>query len=265
MFHLLTAVDPSIGRVDISSLSEQALMELLVADIHHLDKVQNKDGEFLDITEWKGIEIVDDAVTKIELRQTESFLASDEEFTVGPEGSIELQWLPQGLDVLDIEEMALEGTIETSGLPRDLRYMDISGNSLSGTFCTKGLPENIEKVFIGKNNLHGSLHLESLPRKLIWFYAEKNEFSGELDFSSLPVPIETIYLKHNQFSGSIDLRNIPDVLGLLELRRNQITQETLVVRDTSSVKKGILRVFLDHDKFSEVVSMSGEDISDIFP
>ena len=258
MLPFLTADGQSCGRVDVSSLSDQTLLELLVSDMHHVDKVQDADGDFLDIAEWKGVEVADAGVTQIEFRQTDSLFAVDEDFTVGPKGSIDLQWLPKTLQVFNIDEMELHGTIETSALPCAMRYLNISDNAFQGTFCTKGLPETIEFVLISCNELHGSISLDHLPRNIELFCAQSNNFSGELNFLKLPESLNALYLYKNKFRGKIDLSRIPARLRSLNIRRNQITQETLVIAVSA---QGIPRISLDEDKFGNIINTDGENIS----
>ena len=47
----------NLGRLDYASLSQQALMEVVVENLNCKDIFCDKEGHFLDITEWDGVEI----------------------------------------------------------------------------------------------------------------------------------------------------------------------------------------------------------------
>ena len=61
-FQLLLSVDPSLGRVDHSLLSDQTLMEMLFDGFD--DKTKNKykdnNGMYLDVCKWSRITCDDD-------------------------------------------------------------------------------------------------------------------------------------------------------------------------------------------------------------
>ena len=257
--HLYFVDIPSCGRVDVSSLSDQTRMELLVADIQHLSAVQSTTGEFLDIKQWRGVDIIDDYVDYIVFNHTDIFIGEDD-FVVGPGGSIDLRWLPSKLAWLDLHDMLLEGTIETADLPRDLQYVDLTRNNLKGTLCMKGLPQNMQKLRIGDNKLCGSLHLEHSPPNLVAFDAHWNGFEGTLDFRHLPEKMDTLNLRDNKFSGSIDLSKIPSSLTHFYFNRTQISQETLVIAVPTN---GIDRFYVDKDRFDRIVDTNGRDIKSV--
>ena len=64
--HLL-AVDPSLGRLDYESLSDQALMEMLIDALPTEEKAMFKDanGNFQDVCEWTNMDCTDERVTEV--------------------------------------------------------------------------------------------------------------------------------------------------------------------------------------------------------
>ena len=56
-FQLLVSVDPSLGRLDYSLLSDQTLMEMLIESFDDETKKKYQDGQgmYLDICEWPKI------------------------------------------------------------------------------------------------------------------------------------------------------------------------------------------------------------------
>ncbi|KNH04576.1 hypothetical protein XU18_4206 [Perkinsela sp. CCAP 1560/4] len=53
----LDAVDPSLGRLDYASLSQQALMEMVIDGIANKEKICGDANELKDIEEWIGVTI----------------------------------------------------------------------------------------------------------------------------------------------------------------------------------------------------------------
>ena len=77
------AVDPSLGRVDLESLPQQALMEMVIEGIANKEKICGYVDEPKDIEEWKGVSIEDGQVVEIDWEQL--YL----------EGSLHVAWLPR--------------------------------------------------------------------------------------------------------------------------------------------------------------------------
>ncbi|KNH06149.1 hypothetical protein XU18_2974 [Perkinsela sp. CCAP 1560/4] len=82
---LLEAVDSSFGRLDYASLSQQALMEMVIEGIANKEKICGDPDEPTDIEEWKGVIIEDGEVVEIAWRQ----------FRL--RGALHLEWLPSSV------------------------------------------------------------------------------------------------------------------------------------------------------------------------
>ena len=63
----LLTIDPALGRLDYESLSDQALMEMLIDGMNAKDKAeyQDENGNCRDVGEWKGIALSNDRVTEV--------------------------------------------------------------------------------------------------------------------------------------------------------------------------------------------------------
>ena len=62
---LLEAVDSSFGRLDYASLSQQALMEMVIEGIANKEKICGDANEPNDIEEWEGVTVEDGEVVEI--------------------------------------------------------------------------------------------------------------------------------------------------------------------------------------------------------
>ncbi|KNH06613.1 hypothetical protein XU18_2564 [Perkinsela sp. CCAP 1560/4] len=62
----LNTADPSLGRLDYASLSQQALMEMVIEGIANKEKICGDADEPIDIEEWQGVTIEDGQVVGIE-------------------------------------------------------------------------------------------------------------------------------------------------------------------------------------------------------
>ncbi|KNH08109.1 hypothetical protein XU18_1325 [Perkinsela sp. CCAP 1560/4] len=79
---LLNTADPSLGRLDDASLSQQALMEVVIEGIANKEEICGDADEPIDIEEWKGVTVEDGEVVEIDWEQL--YL----------EGSFHSEWLP---------------------------------------------------------------------------------------------------------------------------------------------------------------------------
>uniref|UniRef100_A0A7S4NZS2 Leucine-rich repeat protein n=1 Tax=Paramoeba aestuarina TaxID=180227 RepID=A0A7S4NZS2_9EUKA len=203
--------DPGLGRVDSARLSEQTLMELLIADIEGIDSFRDSNGDFLDIHQWKGLKLNNarQSVTEIHFQ-----LLFNRFFSHG--GSIALKYIPLNVQVFKIAKNQLTGECDTLCLPRGLLTLGIAQNQLSGEFSLKNLPPRIQKVYISENSFHGTLDLPALPETVERFMADSNSFTGCLDFSALPEHLLTLSLGANSFDESVDYSAVAGIDGLLD-------------------------------------------------
>ncbi|KNH05957.1 hypothetical protein XU18_3119 [Perkinsela sp. CCAP 1560/4] len=106
----LDAVDPSLGRLDYASLSQQALMEMVIDGITNKEKICRDPDAPKEIEEWKGVVIEDGKVAEIDW----------DEFDL--KGSLHLEWLPSSLrwnpsTVLGLRHSTVATTHRSIGRP----------------------------------------------------------------------------------------------------------------------------------------------------
>ena len=93
----LDAVDTSLGRVDLESLPQQALMEMVIEGITNKEAISGDVDDSTDIEEWEGVTVEDGEVIAIHLRRFEL------------DGSLHLEWLPFSVRKFDAAGNHLSG------------------------------------------------------------------------------------------------------------------------------------------------------------
>ena len=252
------------GRVDLSSLSDQTLMELLVGDIQRNTMLRDSEGEFLEIHSWNGLTFSDTGELLDIDFDAEAVMDGHDDvvsYIVGPKGSIDLKWIPMTVRYFTIVDLALEGVVETRELPEHLEYFDISANIFRGTFCIASLPQKIQSVKIASNLLDGTLDMVHLPPHVTLFVAEFNRFHGSLDFSDLPKNIVTLRVGFNDFQGTVDLSKIPSKMRFFAMQSTKVKQDQLVVRVPDP---GVEYFYLTKANFGSIVDTSGKDLKKVF-
>ena len=270
-------VDPiAIGRADKHSMPHQTLMEMLVIDLQDKNCFRDKNGDFHDITLWKGVTLTQDGeVDSIDLHFYVHFSCFDDSDNednddedpdavgvVRPGGSIDLQWIPSSVTDFRTSDLNLAGSIDTLTLPRELNDLNLENNCFSGTFNAAGLPQSVHMLNVSHNQFCGSLDLTSLPQKLRVFDVSHNDFSGSINLSSLPTKLNALLLQDNRLSGSIDLRFLPRKLLNCRLEQNKFEQEVVVF---ASDRSNVFTASLDNGKFQSFVDADGGKVPmDVF-
>ena len=191
LFATIHAADSPLGRVDRTSLSDRALVELLVEHFSDWEMFLDENGAYFDITLWEDFAFdASGAVTHIAL---------DAHFDAMVSGSIDFQYVPASAVMFNIANRRLEGSLDTSILPHPLKYLFARYNKLSGGFDCTSLPPAMSVVDISYNC-----------------------FQGELDFTALPVSIHKMHLRVNNFLGTIDVSACPEGMREIDLRQNSI-------------------------------------------
>ena len=244
----------SLGRLDYTTLSSQALMELLVADLRDINKFQDQSGNFLDVTDWFGVAHIDsDVAVYISWRGVFSAY-----FPQG--GSIDTQWIPPTVESVDIHNNELEGTIQTALLPRCLEILDVSKNEMTGEFCVANLPSGIKRVRIEKNQFCGPIEVSALPQSVEYFIVSANKLSGTLDFSNVSSNAKELRFAENSFSGSVDFGALPENLQYLDIRYNPISQDEVAIPDT--FKRRLYCIAWSPEQIRKVYDSAGNEIDD---
>ena len=208
---VLLTVDPALGRLEYDSLSEQALMEMLIDGIAEEKKkpFQDTNGSYLDVSEWRMVTIKDSQVTAI----TESHCHfSKKQFP--------FRFIPPHVEKFRLDLCHLHGTLDPSLLPQELKMFNVCSNALNGTINFKALPQSLKGMYISNNAFSGGLELADLPHSLRELTARKNQFSGEISLDDLPPALEWLSLPNNLLAGSINIERLTGSLRLLNLSDN---------------------------------------------
>jgi len=257
-------MDPTIlSRPDKSTLPQQTLMELLVAEFDDKEAFRDSDGYFTDIADWVGVTVSDASeVTDINWEKEMGFGlfgddddddALDDLGIPKPGGSIDLSLVPPTVIDLLIPDLKLHGTIDTFALPRSLSTIDLDGNNFHGTFAAKGLPSGIDSIYIGNNRLSGTFDIAALPRKLGVVSLAKNMFGGTLSLKDFPPDLQFAVFIDNQFHGPVDLSVLPKRLYNLRLEGNNFAFPNPLIVPSKSVNVCIL----DEEGVHDVVTTEG--------
>ena len=255
------------GRCNIASLSQQTLMELLVANVSDSEAFKDASGDFLDIYDWKGVKLNEnDEVISIDWEI--DFLASIFEGDYQPAlmmgGDIDFQFLPSTLKEFNIDGVSLSGTVNTHSLPRGLTEFMVSENRLHGGIDTAGLPAPLKLFYIEKNLFSGSFAFANLPGNIDIIDISHNDFSGSISLSGIRAPIRQLLANDNAFCGSLSLENMPKTLEVLYLEKNKFKQDVLLV---SGMKLPEFpggpgyTIQLDENAFGRILHAKGREIS----
>ena len=236
LFSFIIAPDPALGRLDYDSLSDQALMEMLIDGMQEKDKKEFQDasGNFLDVCEWSIVTCTNKRVTSVNLSADllpdimETLLnyahahhKSERQHQKSRKKQFPFKFLPSQVDVFKGARSDLQGTLDTTDLPKVLRELRIAMNALYGTLSWSGLPRNLEVMNIEHNKFSGSLALNDLPQNLRKFKASANKFSGEIKISAIPPKLEHIDISLNKFEGSLDFSAVSPHLKRFDAGRNR--------------------------------------------
>ena len=218
-FALFLGADPSLGRLDYSLLSDQALMEMLIDGFDDDTKKENQDshGMYLDVCEWSCVECDDDERV-IQIHTDGGDLS----------GSLDLCYVPQKVKVLDIspeDKCELTGSVNLTQLPEGMQSICLNNNELSGEIDLAHLPDGMDGISLEDNQLTGEIDLTHLPDGMRELHLGGNELTGEIDLTHLPKRMKELSLNNNQLSGEIDLTHLPDGMQRLILEENELTGE----------------------------------------
>ena len=237
---LFLSVDPSLGRVDYSLMSDQLLTEMLIEGFDDETKKEYQDshGMYLDVCEWPCTKCDGDE-RAIEIRIDSRHVS----------GSVELRYVPPKVRVFKISSCSkseLTGSVDITSLPDGIECMSLGGNQLMGEIDLTQLPKRMKQLILTSNQLTGGIDLTHLPDGMGHIYLSDNQLSGEINLTQLPEEMKNLALSNNQFSGEIDLTQLPDGMGSFYLNQNQITGEI----DLTHLPGGMRRLHLSINQFT---------------
>ena len=201
-FQLLLSVDPSLGRVDYSLLSDQTLLEMLIDGFDDASKqpYQDNDGMYQDVCTWCCVTCDDDdRVIEVDIDST----------SVG--GSLELCYIPPKV--------------------KELYVTTMYGNRLTGSVDLTHLPGGMHDLSLSKNRLNGEIDLTCLPNRTTYLYLDNNQFTGEIDLTQLPDGMKELFLNNNQLSGSLVLSKLPPAMRCMNVRGNNFHAVAVVASE----------------------------------
>ena len=211
----------ALGRLDYSSLSDQALMEIIVDGIpaSERDAFADEHGGLTDACEWDSVTCVDERVTEI------SFVCYEFEKAQFP-----FDFIPPLASIVIVEECAIKGSLDTAVLPHRLIQLNVGINSLHGTIDFSKFPQGLMRLRINVNTFEGNCVLEELPATLMYFDASENKFTGEISLNNLPHALHELNLAGNALTGSLRIESLPPSIRTLWLASNNFAGEfTLLV------------------------------------
>ena len=192
---LFLSVDPSLGRVEYSLLSDQTLMEMFGSCVACDD-----DGGLTEIDLDSGL--VSGFLTLCyvppEVKELKMSSLTGSELT----GTADLTHLPAGMQVLDLRNNQLTGKLDLTQLPRSMFRLYLYGNQFSGEVDLTKLPDALRWLSLNNNEFTGEIDLTQLPKRMIWLSLSNNRLTGEIDLTRLPEGMGELSLENNQFSGS---------------------------------------------------------------
>ena len=250
LFAKFITIDPTLGRLDPITLSDQANMEILVnaltGDLQRT--IRDRNGHFTDVCEWYFVDCNDDEeVVKVNFKSYESgtlnlahiprnvveFHARVETLT----GTIDTEGLSHILQTFTVGHCDFHGTLEMKALPHALRYFDVSHNHFEGECDLTALPKNLQHLSAAHNQMTGTIRLDKLPENLSTLDLSENKFTGSIDLSQLPASLVRLSLSSNTLSGEISLESLPSNLSSLAIAENNFLGEFRMREKPASLRR----------------------------
>jgi len=149
-FFVLSA-DPALGKVDKSTLSQQTLMELLVAKMESETPIWGSDWNPTIVPAWAKVE---HEIIKIDWFHCEL------------SGSLPIEWLPLSVVYFSVLWNILTGTIDLTCLPDGLVTLTLSSNSFFGYIDLISLPSGLKDLSLNNNNFSCEANFDHLPSSI---------------------------------------------------------------------------------------------------
>ena len=271
----ITTVDPSLGRLDYDSLSDQTLMEMLIegfTDFGKAQRYQDKNGSYLDVCEWPFIkcdanENVTEVFFSINLTQSRGstidfgFLPRRVTKVISAEtafqGTLNTAQLPPGLLEIDLEMNGFSGSVDLAALPRHMEHFGVTWNKFSGSLDLTHLPKTLKTLEVMGNKFEGSITLDELPESLTILNLGTNPLTGALSFAKLPPKLNKLSIEDTKFTGRFSLDVYYEALGTLNAWGTAFTGEAVL--HSSYVHKA-RKVYLPLKSIEKCVDETGREI-----
>ena len=228
----ILSADPSLGRVDYSSLSDQTLMEMLFDgfDDEAKKKYQDNEGMYLDVCDWSCV-TCDDDERVIKIGADSSEISGSIQFCYVPPKVKKLKVIPSWLG------SELTGSVDLAHLPKDMKHLDLQNNMLTGKIDLTKLPEGMKKLFLDHNQLTGEIDLTQLPKGMRSLRLDSNQLTGEIDLTCLPEGMQYLHISRNQLCGSLVMNQLPQEMRIIAARLNHFNAVAVVSSETLATIK----------------------------
>ena len=175
-----------IGRVDVSSFTDQQMMESFFIPDTFEEARLALGGDEDDACTWDQV------------------------------------WCEESKYIAQIEwhsvDIKLEGSINFKMMPRHLTYLNLFEQKLIGEVDTTNLPEKLNFFCIEKCLFTGTVDLGHLPQSLETFVARDNKISGLVNVCNLPSGLQNLQIRENtELKGTISIAKLPRSLHRLKL------------------------------------------------
>mmetsp|Transcript_27639 Transcript_27639/g.42919 ORF Transcript_27639/g.42919 Transcript_27639/m.42919 type:complete len:241 (-) Transcript_27639:8-730(-) len=207
LFIFLHGSEYPYGKVDKASFSTETLMEMVVSGLTNSEKIT---GGTLDINFWEGVVFEDHSNVLLEIRWESLDLS----------GTLQLESLPESLQVFNASGNTLHGTINLTALPENLIELNVFSNKLNGTLDLRKLPASLVELSLSMNQFFGSVDLTKLPPNMTYLTLYENSLVGVLDLTELPRAMKGVYVHLNNFEGPVSIGNLPSTLVIINLAYN---------------------------------------------
>ena len=229
----IASADTGLSKVDPHLLSQQMLMEIVIADASKCDRIRHAGNEYLSYALWPGVRCNEaDEVTHIEWHYGAN---------IHMEGTLNLSWLPQSLIKFNITQRMLHGTLDATKLPPLLEFCFLSWNKIEGNVDLGALPRHLRSLKARSNLLGGTLCFQNIPDTLKTVQLSDNRLSGSVGVKDIPLTMEDLWLANNNFTGVIYMCDVPGTLRTLNLLGNCVQ----AIRGESDKAQDHRRVLID--------------------
>ena len=219
---IFLSVDPSLGKVDYSLMSDQTLMEMLFEGFDDETKKANQDnnGMYRDVCEWSCIKCdADERIIEINIGSRNL------------SGSLELRYVPPQVKLLKISSWVkrqLTGSVDLTQLPEGMQKLYLCRTAIKGEINLEHLPKDMEDLSLQSNQLTGEINLTHLPERMERLFLQNNQFKGEIDLAHLPSAMKSLSLENNLLSGSLVIKNLPQGMVMLDVGANHFNAIAVV-------------------------------------
>ena len=125
LLDFMLCADNPLSRVDMHSMPLYMRLECLVESMDMKRHLKDKDGEYLEINEWKW--------TKFDPNGDVLVIDWSDKWPDANSGTIELRWIPDTIKSFHITGTKYEGTLDVGGLPASLENLYLQRNNMDGT------------------------------------------------------------------------------------------------------------------------------------